>query len=107
MLYLQAAWCCYDLNQKECEKHYRKRAIYHFLSEVESEDMDEELIYLVPYLLAEQYRRTGEEEEAAKWYGLVMEMDMDHPDKGFFMTLAAQQNLEPKEFMGEIIHEEP
>jgi hypothetical protein len=36
-----------------------------------------------------------------------MEMDMDHPDKGFFMTLAAQQNLEPKEFMGEIIHEEP
>jgi len=107
MLYLQAAWCCYDMKHKECEKHYRKKAIEYFLKEVKSATMDEDLLYLVPYMLAEQYRRTGDEEEAARWYDLVIEMDMDHPDKGFFMTLAAQQNLDPKEFMGEIIHEEP
>jgi uncharacterized protein (DUF2225 family) len=106
MLYLQAAWCCYDQKKKEKEKHYRKRAIEHFIREMESGTMDEDLIYLVPYMLAEQYRRTDDTDKAARWYDLVIEMDMDHPDKGFFMTLAAQQNLDPKEFMGEIIHEE-
>ena len=107
MLYLHAAWCCYDLQEREPEGACREKAILYFLKEIESGDMDEELVYLVPYLLAEQYRRTGNEEEAAKWYNWVIEMDEDHPDRGLFMTLAAQQSLDPKEFMGEIIHEEP
>ena len=107
MLYMHAAWCCYDLKHEACEDHYRKRAIYHFLSTIESGEMDHDLIYLIPYLLAEQYRRTGDKDEADRWYDYIMEMDEDHPDSGFFMTLAAQQKLNPKEFMGEIIHEEP
>lgn len=106
MMYLHAAWCCFDKNLKESEKFYRERAIYQFLREIESGDMDEDLLYLVPYLLAEQYRRTGNQEEAARWYDLVLEMDCDHPDQGLFMTLAAQQKVDPKEYMGEIIHEE-
>jgi uncharacterized protein (DUF2225 family) len=106
MLYLHAAWCCYDLKEKECEKHYRKMAIEYFLMEAGSEAMDPDLIYLVPYLLAEQYRRIGEEDEATRWYDRVMEIDEEHPDKGFFLTLAAQQKLSPKELMGEIIHED-
>ena len=106
MTYLHAAWCCYDLKQQDCETLYRKRAIYHFHRELESQDMDDELIYLVPYLLAEQYRRTGDTQEASRWYDLVMEMDQDHPDSGLFITLAAQQKVDPREFMGEIIHED-
>lgn len=106
MLYLHAAWCCYELKLVECEKSYRKKAIPYFLQEIRSGNMDEDLIYLVPYLLAEQYRRTDNEEEASIWYRWVIEMNEDHPDRGLFMTLAAQQNLDPKEFMGEIIHEE-
>jgi hypothetical protein len=106
MMYLHAAWCCYDLKQQDCEKLYRERVIYQFLRELESGTMDEDLAYLVPYLLAEQYRRTGNEEEASRWYNWVMDMEEDHPDRGLFMTLAAQQNLDPKEFMGEIMHEE-
>lgn len=106
MMYLHAAWCCFDKNLKESEKFYRERAIYQFLREIESGDMDEDLIYLLPYLLAEQYRRTGNTEEAARWYDLVLEMDLDHPDRDLFMTLAAQQKLDPKDYMGEIIHEE-
>lgn len=107
MLYLHAAWCCYDLKQEELEKHYRKMAIEYFIMEMEPGTVDQDLIYLIPYLLAEQYRRIGEEDEAARWYDRVMDRDEDHPDRGFFMTLAAQQKLSPKEFMGEIIHEEP
>ena len=106
MMLLHAAWCCYDLKHQDCEKHYRERAIYQFQREMESEDMDRDLVYLVPYLLAEQYRRVGDVEEAARWYDWVMQMDVDHPDQGFFMTLAAQQKLDPKEFMGEIMHGE-
>jgi hypothetical protein len=68
--------------------------------------MDDDLTYLLPYLLAEQYRRTGNEEEASRWYNWIIEMGEEHPDRGLFMTLAAQQNIDPKEFMGEIIHEE-
>jgi uncharacterized protein (DUF2225 family) len=107
MLYLHAAWCAFDMKQKGTEKHYRKKAIEHFERLIGSGNMDQDLTYLVPYLLAEQYRRTDYEEDAARWYDWVMEMDEDHPDRGFFMTLAAQQKLSPKEYMGEIIHEEP
>ncbi|MGD8353643.1 MAG: DUF2225 domain-containing protein [Pseudomonadota bacterium] len=107
MMYLHAAWCCYDLNYADGEKYYRERAIYQFLRELESDTVDQDLVYLIPYLLAEQYRRTGQSEEARRWYDRVMELDDSHPDSGFFMTLAAQQKLDPKEYMGEIIHEEP
>jgi hypothetical protein len=107
MLYLHAAWCCYDLKMGECERTYREKAIKYFLDEIGSGDLDEDLVYLLPYLLAEQYRRTGNREEASRWYEWVMEMDEEHPDRGLFMTLAAQQDLDPKEFMGEIMHEEP
>ena len=106
MLYLQAAWCCYDLKQGECEGNYREKAIQYFLDEIGSGNMDDDLTYLLPYLLAEQYRRTGNEEEASRWYNWIIEMGEEHPDRGLFMTLAAQQNIDPKEFMGEIIHEE-
>lgn len=106
MLYLHAAWCCYDLRLKEQERYYRVLAIEYFLKVMESGEIDRDLVYLVPYMLAEQYRRTGDDDEASRWYGQVIEMDVDHPDRGFFMTLAAQQNLSPKEFMGEIIHED-
>jgi tetratricopeptide (TPR) repeat protein len=106
MLYLHSAWCCYDLKEIELEKHYRKLAIEYFIMETGSRSRDQDLIYLVPYLLGEQYRRIGEMKEAARWYDMVMEMDQEHPDSGFFMTLAAQQKFSPKEFMGEIIHEE-
>ena len=106
MLYLQAAWCCYDLKQREYEKIYREKAIEYFLDEIGSGNVDEDLTYLLPYLLAEQYRRTGNEDEASRWYNWVIEMDEEHPDRGLFMTLAAQQDIDPKEYMGEIIHEE-
>ena len=106
MMYLHAAWCCYDLNQPDKEKFYRERAIYQFHRQLEAEDMDPDLVYLVPYLLAEQYRRIGEGDDAARWYDVVLEMDEDHPDREFFRTLAAQQKLDPREYMGEIIHEE-
>ena len=107
MLYLHAAWCCYDLKEKELEKLYRTMAIEYFIMESGSASRDQDLIYLVPYLIGEQYRRIGQKEEAVRWYDIVMEMEQDHPDSGFFMTLAAQQKISPKEYMGEIIHEEP
>jgi len=107
MLYLHAAWCCYDLKEIELEKLYRKMAIEYFIMETGSKSRDQDLIYLVPYMLGEQYRRIDDKEEAARWYDLVLEMDQEHPDRGFFMTLAARQKFSPKEFMGEIIHEEP
>ncbi len=107
MVYLHAAWCCYDLKQNECEKHYRKMAIEYFIMVVEPGTVDQDIIYLVPYLLGEQYRRIGEKEMAARWYDRIMEMGEEHPDRDLFMTLATQQKLDPKEFMGEIMHEEP
>lgn len=106
MLYLHAAWCCYDLNEIELEKHYRKMAIEYFLMETGSAGMDPDLIYLVPYLLGEQYRRIGEKDNAERWYDIVLGTEEEHADSGLFMTLAAQQKISPKEFMGEIIHEE-
>jgi len=81
-------------------------AIEYFIMETGSKTADQDLAYLVPYLLGEQYRRIKEENEAIRWYDLVLGMDQDHPDRDFFVTLATQQKLDPKEFMGDIIHED-
>jgi uncharacterized protein (DUF2225 family) len=105
MIYLHAAWSAYDLKRSEAEAHFRKEAIRFLEKAFSSENLDRELLYLIPYLVAEQYRRTGDEESALQWYGYINEMDEDHPDRDFFVSMADQQSTDPKEFMGDIIHQ--
>lgn len=105
MIYLHAAWCALDLKRTEAEAHFRKESIRYFETAFSPESLDRELLYLIPYLIAEQYRRTGDDESALQWYGFVLEMGEDHPDKDFFTALAASQSSDPKDFMGDIIHQ--
>ena len=61
---------------------------------------------MVPYLIGEQHRRVGNKDDAILWYERVVEMETEHPDRDFFVSLALQQTLDPKDLMGEIIHGE-
>jgi uncharacterized protein (DUF2225 family) len=105
MLYLHAAWCALDLKRTESQAHFRKESIRYFEKAFSPEMLDRDLLYLIPYLIAEQYRRTGDEESALQWYGYIIEMDEEHPDKDFFVVLATTQSSDPKELMGDIIHQ--
>ena len=104
MYYLQAAWCCYDLKMPVEEARFRRKAIEFFRKAWRPRTMDWELIYLVPYLVAEQYRRIGDLRKAREWYDRVINLEEEHPDRKLFVSLALQQKSEPKELMGEIMH---
>jgi uncharacterized protein (DUF2225 family) len=106
MIYLHAAWCCYDLQHSEAEDRYREAVVYYLTNAFESGELDEELLYMVPYLIGEQHRRIGNRSDAIRWYERVIEMEQEHPDRDFFISLALQQTLDPKDLMGEIIHQE-
>lgn len=105
MIYLHAAWCAMDLKRTEAETHFRKETIRLLEKAFSPENLDHELLYLVPYIIAEQYRRTGDEQSASQWYGYIIEMDEEHPDREFFVALATSQSTDPKELMGDIIHQ--
>jgi uncharacterized protein (DUF2225 family) len=106
MIYLHAAWCCYDFQHLEAEDHYRKKVIHYLTNAFETGDLDEDLIYMVPYLIGEQHRRVGNRNDAIQWYERVIEMEKENPDRDFFVSLALQQTIDPKDLMGEIIHQE-
>ena len=106
MIYLHAAWCCYDLKHSEAEDRYREAVVYYLTNAFESGELDEELLYMVPYLIGEQHRRIGNRSDAIQWYERVIEMEQEHPDRDFFVSLALQQTLDPKDLMGEIIHQD-
>lgn len=105
MIYLHAAWCAMDLKRTEAETHFRKETVRLLEKAFSPENLDHELLYLVPYIIAEQYRRTGDEQSASQWYGYIIEMDEEHPDREFFVALATSQSTDPKELMGDIIHQ--
>ncbi|MDF1536046.1 MAG: DUF2225 domain-containing protein [bacterium] len=105
MIYLHAAWCAYDQKQTEAEARFRKKAIRYLEKAFTPETLDRDLLYLIPYLVAEQYRRTGEEESALQWYGYIIAMEEEHPDKVFFVSMAVQQSTDPKELMGEVMYQ--
>ena len=105
MIYLHAAWCAMDLKRTEAETHFRKETIRLLEKAFSPENLDHELLYLVPYIIAEQYRRTGDEQSASQWYGYIIEMDEEHPDREFFVALATSQSTDPKDLMGDIIHQ--
>jgi uncharacterized protein (DUF2225 family) len=105
MLYLHAAWCCYDLKHSEGETHFRKVTIEYLTRAFEPGGMDEDVLYMIPYLIGEQYRRLGERRKAIEWFERVIEMEEEHPDRDFFNSLALQQTIDPKEFMGDVIHQ--
>ncbi|UCG38584.1 MAG: DUF2225 domain-containing protein [bacterium] len=107
MTYLQAAWACYDMGHHESERHYRAVAVEYLREALETGDLERDILYLVPYLIAEQYRRIGDAGSAREWYDRLLGMDQGHPDRDFFEYMAVQQRDDPKEFMGEVIHEGP
>jgi hypothetical protein len=106
MIYLHAAWCCYDFKHSEAEIRYRDKVIHYLTEAFKSGELDEDLLYMVPYLIGEQHRRVGNISDAIQWYEHVVDMEKENPDRDFFLSLALQQTIDPKEFMGEIIHQE-
>jgi uncharacterized protein (DUF2225 family) len=105
MLYLHAAWCCYDLEHEKHEASCRLKAIEHLTLLMGDEELDDELKYVVPYLIAEQFRRIDDPESARQWYETVTKMTDEHPDRDLFVALAMQQMTDPKDTMGEVMHQ--
>jgi uncharacterized protein len=97
-LYLKAAWCCDDAGEKEQEKFYRSKAIEYHAKAFEGKEVTQPHLVMSAYLVAENYRRIGNPQEARLWFDRAIEMAEQDPALAECLKLAIQQRDNPKEF---------
>jgi uncharacterized protein (DUF2225 family) len=98
-LLLKAAWCCSLDELAEPGRAYRQQAITYFQQAMESNGIpaDEKAVYC--YLIGELCRRIGESERASMWFDRAIEAAPDDEKGRWWAGLAAQQKVNPKEFI--------
>jgi len=99
--YLIAAQCARLAERFEEEKRYRLQAIDRYVRAVENGGVPEDSLYQTTYIIGELYRRVGNEGISHKWYGKVLDLDLDHDRREFFVKLARQQMTAPRNFIDE------
>lgn len=98
-LYLRAVWSAWLEKETEAEPVYREEVIRYFQRALDEGVVLEDRIYWTTYLVGEMYRRIGNSARAGEWYNKVMEMQLEHPRRDFWVDLARQQMAEPKEYV--------
>ena len=99
--YLIAAQCARLGGRVDEEKTYRFKSIAHYRKALEEGDVPENSLYQVTYLVGELYRRVGDNWKSDDWFQKVLDMDLDHERREFFVSLARQQMTEPRNFIDE------
>lgn len=100
-LFLIAAQCARLGARQEEETRYRQRSIDHFQRAMELGDVPDESLYQTTYLIGELYRRVGNRWKSHEWFQRVLEMDLEHERREFFVGLARQQMTEPWSYINE------
>ncbi len=98
-LYLRAAWCCVDEGDTEAERYFRRKAAWLFidaLADVECLPVDERAV--ITYLVAELWRRIGDDIQAADWFDDVVKEITDPTGQSWILQAAHQQKTEPREW---------
>ncbi|MDY6988909.1 MAG: DUF2225 domain-containing protein [Thermodesulfobacteriota bacterium] len=97
LCFLRAAWCWAD-NKKETEEKYcRRMAIEYFECALVLDEVTENDVAVVNYLVAENYRRIGKEKKALAWYNSAIEAAGDDGEKKWLIRLARRQKAEPSD----------
>ena len=99
MQFHKAAWCCAIDEMPTEERDYRRQAVTQFERAMVRGDipLDQHLVYT--YLIGELYRRIDDPTNAALWFDRVMSEATDSDDDRWWVDLATQQKLNPKEFL--------
>jgi hypothetical protein len=100
-LFLLAAQCARLDEKYEEEKQYRLRSLGHYLKAIEHGEIPQDSLYQSTYIIGELYRRTGDTWKSHEWYQKVLDMDVEHQRREFFVNLARQQMTAPRNFIEE------
>ncbi|HUF30210.1 MAG TPA: DUF2225 domain-containing protein [Gemmatimonadaceae bacterium] len=100
-LLLRAAWCCVDEEDTEAERYFRRQAAWSFESALSTYDgVEREERGVLTYLVAELWRRVGDQPLAQEWFERVP-AEVDNPDShGWILDAARQQQHHPREWFG-------
>jgi len=82
--YLSAAWLARSLNKREDEKEYQRLALNHFVNAEKNQEVSEDQINIIRYLIGEINRRLGDFQNALAYFSKVDKSKFD-------LTLLEQQ----------------
>jgi uncharacterized protein (DUF2225 family) len=99
--FLIAAQCARLDERFEEERIYRLESIGHYGKALEKGEVHDDALYQTTYLMGELHRRVGNTWEARKWFQEVLDLDLDHKRREFFVDLARQQMTDPRRFIDE------
>jgi len=99
--FLIAAQCARLGEKYERERQYRLRSVDHYLKAMEEGGVPEDSLYQTTYLIGELFRRIGDTWKSRHWFKKVLDMDIEHERREFFVKLTRQQMTEPRNFIDE------
>jgi uncharacterized protein (DUF2225 family) len=99
--YLIAAQCARLGEKYEEEKHYRLKSVDQYLMAMEKEVVPEGSLYQTTYIIGELYRRVGDKWKSNEWFQKVLDINLEHERREFFVNLARQQMSAPRNFVEE------
>ncbi len=97
--FLRAAWCASDWENQEKEFYYRRQAIGYFKKALKNNEITEDQVPVITYLIGELYRRIEEKTQADPWFDQAMELVKPTSKNSWVNGLAWKQKNDPKEFM--------
>jgi len=103
--YLNAAWIADDDQEYEKAVKYRKLAISTFVSGLKANNIPEEDIPIITYLVGEIYRRIGEFDSAIEWFMKVKTRDERLIKLCSHQIELARKNDKSKVFLKKIFEE--
>jgi hypothetical protein len=104
--YLLASQCARLGQQPAEEERLRQQSILFLRKAVEGEEVPEDSLYRVTYLLGELNRRSGDTWQAKEWFQKVLKIDLGHGSRDFFRDLAQRQMEKPRDMIGDETMEE-
>lgn len=99
-IYLIAAQCARLGGQFEEEKKYRRQSIDHYILALKEGEVPEDVLYKTTYLVGELYRRVDDTWKSKEWFQKVLDMDLEHDRRKFFVDLTHQQMTNPQNIIG-------
>lgn len=105
-LHLHAAWCSGDLGLDKDEMYYRGKAVHYYQKALAEDELCPQTRASRTYLVAEQFRRIGDQESSALWFDEAIHEAAEAGDQRL-VACATQQKSNPRDVFDDDIWDNP